>query len=208
MRKGDRTRARILEAALQRFAEHGFAETSMRQIAADAGCSPGLAYRYFARKEDFAVALYLRLAEELAAEPLLAGTVGERFVQVICHKLALMEPRRATLMALFATAFDPKSAAGVLSPDTQRIREIVYGVVLDAVQGATPPPAESERLARVLYGVHLGLVLLWTQDRTGDSVNAALAMVAEMLPLAAMLPLDRVDAFLEPLLKINEGDRP
>src|SRR5215216_2874413 len=62
--KALRTRERILEAALGLFAEKGYEATTMRGVAREAGASLGLAYRYFASKEEFALALYMRLAEE------------------------------------------------------------------------------------------------------------------------------------------------
>ena len=66
--KAQRTREHILETALELFARKGYAETTMRDIAAEADCSLGLAYRYFARKEEMVLALYERLATELEEE--------------------------------------------------------------------------------------------------------------------------------------------
>ena len=53
-----------MEAALVLFADRGYEATTMRDVAREAGASLGLAYRYFASKEEFALALYMRLAEE------------------------------------------------------------------------------------------------------------------------------------------------
>src|SRR5947207_8524339 len=44
-------RSQILDAALACFAKHGFHQTSMHDISAEAGISVGLIYRYFANKE-------------------------------------------------------------------------------------------------------------------------------------------------------------
>src|SRR5438067_13611060 len=66
--KGQRTRALILDSALALFAEKGYAATTMRDIAGRAGCSLGLAYRYYARKEDLILAFYERWALELEEE--------------------------------------------------------------------------------------------------------------------------------------------
>lgn len=53
----DRTRARLLDAALTCFAERGYASTTSRDIAAAAGVSLGLAYRYFRSKDEMMAAV-------------------------------------------------------------------------------------------------------------------------------------------------------
>ncbi len=45
------TKARIRDAALARFPRHGFAATTIRAIAADAGVSPGLVVHHFGSKD-------------------------------------------------------------------------------------------------------------------------------------------------------------
>jgi AcrR family transcriptional regulator len=64
--------------------------TTMRDVAREAGASLGLAYRYFASKEEFALALYMRLAEESeewARDELVGGTVADRFERAMVVKL-------------------------------------------------------------------------------------------------------------------------
>src|SRR5918997_1579261 len=88
--KAMRTRERILEAALRLFGERGYEATTMRDVAREAGASLGLAYRYFASKEEFALALYMRLAEkseEWAREGMPEGTVAQRFEVAMFAKL-------------------------------------------------------------------------------------------------------------------------
>ncbi|MGD8779967.1 MAG: TetR/AcrR family transcriptional regulator [Ignavibacteria bacterium] len=48
----EKTRAKILESALELFALRGFHGTSMQEIAKKAGVSKGLAYNYFKSKEE------------------------------------------------------------------------------------------------------------------------------------------------------------
>jgi len=66
-------RARICRAALRSFAERGFASTSIRGVAAEAGVSPGLVQHYFRTKRDLAAAVeelaIARLGEVIAAVP-------------------------------------------------------------------------------------------------------------------------------------------
>jgi TetR/AcrR family transcriptional regulator, repressor for uid operon len=65
-RQSDR-RVEILEAAQRCFARNGFHSTSMQQICAEAGMSPGNLYRYFPSKE----AIIAGIAERDRAEVML-----------------------------------------------------------------------------------------------------------------------------------------
>lgn len=49
--KGERTRRRLLDIAVRRFAADGFRRTSVSDIAREAGLTPAAAYAYFAGKE-------------------------------------------------------------------------------------------------------------------------------------------------------------
>lgn len=49
--KGERTRARLLEIAVRRFAAEGFRRTSVSDVAREAGLTPAAVYAYFAGKE-------------------------------------------------------------------------------------------------------------------------------------------------------------
>lgn len=54
--RGDATRARILDAARQRFAADGYERATIRAIAADAGIDPSLVMRYYGNKQGLFVA--------------------------------------------------------------------------------------------------------------------------------------------------------
>ena len=60
--KSDRTRRRILDAALRLFNERGTAAVSTNHIAADAGISPGNLYYHFADKQEIIRALHAEYA--------------------------------------------------------------------------------------------------------------------------------------------------
>src|ERR1039457_3178585 len=62
--RADKTRARILDAALQEFSAHGLAGARTEQIAAAAGVNKALLYYYFESKEN----LYLAALEMISAK--------------------------------------------------------------------------------------------------------------------------------------------
>ncbi len=61
-------RRQILDAAEQRFSRSGFHRTTMHDVAAEAGMSPGNLYRYFPSKDALVAGLCGRDRAELAAE--------------------------------------------------------------------------------------------------------------------------------------------
>lgn len=66
----ERRRRRILDAAAERFAAHGFAKSSVDEIAGAAGVSKGLVYDHFPSKEDLLDAVWEGLVERWAAATL------------------------------------------------------------------------------------------------------------------------------------------
>ena len=70
-----RNRDRILEVAKQAFTRSG-ADTSLDDIAKQAGVGPGTLYRHFPTREELLVAVYRTEMEKLAAaEPKLAASL-------------------------------------------------------------------------------------------------------------------------------------
>ncbi len=95
-----RVRAEIRAAALQRFAEQGYAATSVEQIAATAGVSISTFFRHFPAKEDVVFAGHPELVAALASA-LEAAPDGPPLAQV-----------RDALVALqFATLDDADARA-------------------------------------------------------------------------------------------------
>src|SRR2546422_10073377 len=80
VRRSERTKAAILEAAREQFAASGYERATIRAIAAAAGIDPAMVMRYFGTKEKlFAAAAEFDLRlPDLAAVP--RGTVGSVLV--------------------------------------------------------------------------------------------------------------------------------
>jgi AcrR family transcriptional regulator len=201
--KARRTRERILEAALALFAEKGYEATTMRDVAREADASLGLAYRYYASKEEFALELYLRLAEgsqEWARKNLLEGTIAERFESAMLAKLDQVEPHRGPLAALLVKALDPNSPTSALGEGTAEVRERMGSVFQEVVRGASDAPGgrQAEELGGVLYGLHLAILLYWFHDKTPDAratrelVGSARDAIRFLRPALRLPPAARV----------------
>ena len=90
MTKADRTKARILDAALAEFSARGVAGARVDRIAAGAGCNKNLLYIYFGSKENlFAAVLETHLARLYEDVPFtpedLSGFGGRVFDWAMVH---------------------------------------------------------------------------------------------------------------------------
>jgi AcrR family transcriptional regulator len=216
--KAEATRQRILDAALTLFATKGYEATTMRDIAAAAGCSLGLTYRYFVRKEELALALYQHLATQFGdifrKQP--PASLAEQFYRAMKAHFDLMAPYRDAWGSIFDAALNPRSPVGVLGENTIEIRRMVLGIFREVVTKATDAPKEPQAsyLAIILYGANLALGLFWLQDRSADSkpTYELLAftrdMIALLRPLLELPPLSRIVArlagIIEPVMGVVE----
>jgi TetR/AcrR family transcriptional regulator len=102
--RADRTRSRILDAAVRQFSANGLAGARTEQIAEEAGVNKALLYYYFKSKEDlYAVALESVFASVRDANiAVLQADVsaGERFVKIVLGNFdrSYSHPSLRTLM--------------------------------------------------------------------------------------------------------------
>ena len=178
--RAQRSRLRLSEAALEVFAEYGFDGATFKRIAALAGVSDGLACRYFPTKEAMALEVYARNAAELEhwIPEMPDGTVAERFAATMNAKLATLQQNRRAITALVIHALDPERSSHALGNGARSTRDRFAAIFSVAVLGATdaPAPEDAPRIARMLYALHLLLILLWTQDQTPNSSMTAKAV--------------------------------
>ncbi|QVQ54961.1 TetR/AcrR family transcriptional regulator [Spiractinospora alimapuensis] len=124
------TRARVQDAGTRLFARKGFAATSIRDIAREAGTSTGLIYRHYATKED-----------------LFADLVGYAVagLDAVIERFATVAP----------TGGGPSTAAGVLGDFTAEFVHDIerdegfseFFLLMNQLYSMDDPPVEVERLA-------------------------------------------------------------
>lgn len=168
--KGEETRRRILETALDLFREKGYEETTMRAIADKAEVALGNAYYYFKSKEHLIQAFYARTHEEhlTAALPLLAKErdLKKRLMAVMSTKLDTIEPYHRFAGILFRSAADPGSPLNPFGAESQAVRADATRLFADVVAGSKVkvPPDLAKELPDLLWTWHMGIVLFWIHD--------------------------------------------
>lgn len=203
--QGEETRRTLYRVAIDAFAARGYEETTLREIAAEAGVSPGLLYRYFPSKRAVVLALYDELSREFQerARHLPGGRWRDRFAFALETSLEVLRPHRGTLVALVPVLVGGRDE-GLFAPATAFSRERVQGAFVAAVTGASDAPrgADAEVLGRALDLAHLAVLLFWLLDRSaGQRATAGVVgVVRRVLPaFAAALRLRVVRGFVRDL---------
>ena len=198
--KAEETRERILDAALKLFRERGFDETTMRDIASEAGVATGAAYYYFTSKEALVMAFYARTAEEareLLPRVLAKSTdLRKRLRGVIDMKLEQFVEHRRLLIALVRIGMNPQHPLSPFGPETEAMRKESVDSFRDAIDGSTtkvPKDLQSD-LPQLLWMYQMGVILFWifddspNQRRTTALLDGTLDLIVRLIQLSG-LPL-------------------
>lgn len=152
----EESRDRILNAALGLFARHGYAATSVRMIAGEAGISQGLLYNYFDGKDALLRAIFERSMRDVQASfELAAGgsTPGERIERLIRGAFALVRDRLDFWRITYQLRFQPAvldGLAGALQSWSDPIRQQLEELLTAA--GAATPATEAYVLFSAIDG--------------------------------------------------------
>ncbi|MFD5225534.1 TetR/AcrR family transcriptional regulator [Microbacterium sp. NPDC058342] len=215
--KAEKTRTRIRDAAINSFVSRGYADTTIRLIADEAGVSTGSAYYYFPSKTHLVQELYEQVQHEhaqIAAERLgEAIGVVERLRIVFETGLATLEPYRRVAPGFLSAMIAPDSPINPLSRESSPAREVTIGLFRHAVADAEHrlPEDIADRLPEALFVAYLALVLRWTYDdsddrsRTGRLLDTALRVLTVSLPFTR---LPGVRGVVRDLLEQVAGVRP
>jgi AcrR family transcriptional regulator len=189
--QGAAARNRLYSTAMRLIAERGYEATTLRDIAKEAKVSVGLLYRYFPGKQAVILAFYDELSTDFArqAATMRLGRWRERFIFALTTSLHVLEAHRLALRALAPVLVgDPDE--GVFSERTAFSRQRVQLVFEDAVIGATDAPKRphAEALGRLLYLVHLAVLLWWLLDKSPKQRATAVlvSLTEQLLPSAAL----------------------
>jgi AcrR family transcriptional regulator len=190
--KGEQTRARIVDIALELFARDGYDTTTMRAIAQAAGVSTGNAYQYFAGKEHLVLAFYersqLEHAEAVRGHLDSSKDFGARLRGALVSRIDTMQPYRAFASSFFRTAADASSPLSPFSPESGPAREMATAIYAETLEGSSLKITEELRgeLPGLLWLLQMGVVLFWVHDSSPGSRKTYL-LIERAVPLVVRL---------------------
>lgn len=143
--RGAATRARILDAARQRFAADGYERATIRAIAADADIDPSLVMRYFGNKQG----LFVAAAEFDLRLPDLSKVPRKKVGAVLVEHFVGRWEADDILLALLRTAATHEQAA-------ERMRKIWSTQPLPAMAVLGTDPRKSPTPVALINALFLG----------------------------------------------------
>jgi AcrR family transcriptional regulator len=187
-RRHNQTRTEIVDAAFRLFAEKGYSEVTMEEIAAAAGISRSTVYRRFPTKEDVVLDVptrWLDAFDEAAAALPDDATLAEAFSITSQAVATYIDANIERAMASYAILEEAPTlkVSGVAT--TQWLQRMV---TLAETYGG-PATADDKDRAAILAGAYLGgidaMMFQWASNGGTESVVAA---------------TKRLHGYLEPLL--------
>lgn len=185
------TRAALLEAAAELFAEHGYDAVSVDTVAAAAGRTSGAVYDHFASKQGLLMAVLDEGAQALV------GLMTDEFdttrdlrarLRAVAANVVVRpteDTRRLMLLEReleLRAARDPAVARALLPRARRAQRRLARGLTRWKAEGLLPPGARSpEEIAHALRAVVAGMELSQRLDPSAFDVEGAADVLEAVL---------------------------
>jgi AcrR family transcriptional regulator len=165
------TRAALLDAARHRFASDGYERASVRRIAADAGVSQALIFRYFGSKDQLFVEALAAATRDLLDGPLAGAPT--RILDGILRAPATPGTEHP-LMALLRSTGEPRAA--------ERLRQTLVGGVSERLAAMSDRPdadLRADLVAAWLLGIGLLRSVVGKEPLAGAGYDAVQEIFAD-----------------------------
>lgn len=177
---GDESRRRILDAAESLFAEQGYVETSLVQVAESAGISRGSIPWHFKNKDGLLMAVVERAAGRGRT---MVGFGGSGGVEETLADVAnlMRQPHMALLHTLLGQASKPDSDihdayVGMHEHDRQAIQSW-----LELAPDFAIPGLDAKQQSFLMYALMVGIHVQWRVAPDSVDLDESMALVAAFL---------------------------
>ncbi|MFE1599109.1 TetR/AcrR family transcriptional regulator [Methylobacterium sp. ID0610] len=152
-------RSRILDAAERCFVRTGFHRTTMQDVAAEAGMSPGNLYRYFPSKDAIVAGLAERdrgtVSVDFAALPTGADLIGAFFGLARRHLVDEPAAKAILCIEMWSEATRNPALAAICRDFEREMRGMIAGIFREA----GGPGLDAEALTQVVMVMADGIIV-------------------------------------------------
>lgn len=159
MRDGAYTKERIEQTALRLFVEQGIAETSIREIAKEAGVSLGAMYNHYGSKDDLAWQLFATNFSKIGSELHLRAeeqtTLEEKFSAMIRYVFELFERDWVLVTYVF---FARHTHLRRVTPEMGNPDVVFRSVIADAIKRDEIPRQDTRLATSLVIGAVIQVI--------------------------------------------------
>lgn len=183
----EETRATLLATARRMFTEHGYANTSMDELTAQAGLTRGALYHHFGDKQGLLTAVVAQIDTETDQRLQAISDSAEDAWDGFCRRCRAyldmaLEPEIQRIVLR-----DARAALGAASPDEQRrCVESMQQLIDNLMRQGIVEQADPQALASLIYG-SLAEAAFWIAHGADGNARLARALVAMNLLLRGLL---------------------
>jgi AcrR family transcriptional regulator len=207
--KSTETRRQIYKTALRLFQKKGFEETTMREIAKEAGVALGGAYYYFQSKDEVVMEFYRdSQADAVAGLELILKEekrLGARLVRMTEERLALFKPYKKLMWVLARNAVLPDHPLSPFGDATASIRDEAIALFEKCIADAKPSaPKLKASLPQLLWLYQMGVIFFWITDTSADERRTRRLLQTTAQILETLIGYSSLPIFKGTLQKISE----
>lgn len=186
-------RSRLLELSATRFASQGYAQVSLRDLAAQLGVSTGAIYSNFRNKADLlAEVLGTRVLEDMERSQ---RSRADLWLPEVVRESFLRLPERAQMRSLLLEAGTAARTDGELR---DRLRPTLKALIDQWIEdyrawqrfGHVDPDVDMAAVVTILWSVELGIGVLEAQDAVQVEPEVLAAIVGDFLESLVQEPRD------------------
>jgi AcrR family transcriptional regulator len=162
LRRINRRRQRITEAAARVFARKGYANATTREVAEEADVAEGTLYNYFSGKREILMAIAHDADAPIESALLEAGGLGTREEMIDVFEKALTissEQLPFTQTVLNEAWVDDAILQGFVAVRIRRVHQLLTSFIAERVSAGVFRPIDPALGAQVVMGMFAGLIL-------------------------------------------------
>ncbi|MEA3342343.1 MAG: TetR/AcrR family transcriptional regulator [Chloroflexota bacterium] len=155
-------RAEILAAAAVVFAEKGYQQATVKEIAARAGISPGTIYLYFDSKRDILSTIAAETETPMVAALLEAGEMGDRetIIEMVEKGLDITEAQIPFNRTLFSEVWvDDGVLEEAVAERIKQIHQLLQDYIAERIAAGVFRPVDAALTAQLMMGMFAGLII-------------------------------------------------
>jgi len=179
-------RRRILDAAVRVFAQYGFYNSKVSQVAKDAGVADGTIYLYFKNKEDILIQVFIDAMDEILRRQELAMAGIEDPIEKLStfariHFDSVAESRALAEVVTVELRQSSKFMRNTDMKPFGRYLAAIAKVVEDGqAQGVFTTRVNPRVAARAIFGAIDELALEWAMGRRQSSLSDACTQTVDL----------------------------